>query len=174
MLKFKVSDDVSASFEGLVDRRPFPIFNGIVDIHKELIRQNPGLSSRYLISLYDYGPSKMLWGIFVKKGFLSKTYVFDEKLMITKEQYYALKRFYYDIHAYEPASIFNMLDVLVTHDSKKLDVSYNFGYNRDIDQASGASHAAGAINPAQLKITEGAHPFVTTGENLAGFKPLKF
>ena len=130
---------VDFGLESLVEKRKEPVFAAIKDIHESLLKQDKDLSKKYEVCLAEYSCSRILYSIYVQKGLLIKDMEYADELLLTNDQYFALKQFYYDCHATYPVGCFNILKLTVEWKDGKFDVTTGFYYLKSIDAEANSS-----------------------------------
>jgi hypothetical protein len=171
-----------SSVESLIEKRQVGGFSAIKDIHASFLKQDPKLGKSYIITLFDYCPSKVVYAVYVKKGLIVKDYEFDENLTLNAEQYFALRQYYFDCHAAAPNLLFNILEIKVDWDSSGVKVYYRTQYFKDIDPcANGNTSVSRLSGTTPAKLDTGAVKFdtkdskllPTEGDDSKGFMPIR-
>ena len=180
--KFVLPPNAEASNEALIVKKPTPVFLGIADINDSIRKLNGG-ATKFILTFFEYGASNIKYAVYTPQGLLIKKYKYREDLKISFDELISLRQFYYDVHAYIPDGIFNILDIFVeplNSDGSKIKVQFRVCYNESIDSSGGATHLSSGkvasfkgLDNANFTSDSFQHQFVTQGENFAGFNPLQ-
>lgn len=179
---FTLPKGAEPSNEALIIKLPMPIFLGIADINDHIRRQN-GHATKFILTLFEYGPSCVKYAVYTPQGILIKKYKFRDDLEITFDELISFMQFYHQVKAYKPDYIINILDIFVeptNSDGSKIKCSFRTAYDESIDVSGGASHISSGnkasfrgMDKANFIASSYQHPFVTKGEETVGFAPLR-